>query len=403
MIVRQFLLWARTAAPGPRAEAVAALARAYLDNDLLPEDRRDARTALTAMLDDPSPLVRVALAETLADSADAPRHLIVALASDQSAVAAVVLARSPVLADADLIDCAALGDECVQTAIARRPYVSVAVSAALAEIGAAAALSVLAANPGAEIADLSLWRMVERHGSHPTLREGLLARPGLPLDIRHATAVAISDELALAVRGSGWLGRGQTERVRSDARDRMTVALTVGAPQSEVERLVSHLRRSRQLTPAQILRALLSGNMAFVEASFSELTRLPPSRVAALLHDRRAAGFSALYGRAGLPRNIRPAFEAAISAFREMGGIDTSEAQLSLRMIERVLSACADLAAEEAGKLMALLRRFEAEAAREEARDAADALADEAAVNAALNERPLMLIGVDRDHVAEAA
>jgi hypothetical protein len=142
--------------------------------------------------------------------------------------------------------------------------------------------------------------------------------------------------------------------------------------------------------------------MAFVEASFTELTGLPPARVAALLHDRRAAGFSALYGRAGLPRSVKPAFEAAISAFREMG-MATSEAQLSLRMIERVLSACADLSEDEAGKLMALLRRYEAEAARETARDAADALADEAAANAALGYRPIALIGVDPDRMAAAA
>ena len=34
MIIRQFLLWARTATPGQRAEAVGALARAYLYSDL---------------------------------------------------------------------------------------------------------------------------------------------------------------------------------------------------------------------------------------------------------------------------------------------------------------------------------------------------------------------------------
>jgi hypothetical protein len=57
-------------------------------------------------------------------------------------------------------------------------------------------------------------------------------------------------------------------------------------------------------------------------------------------------------------------------------------------MIERVLSACDALPAEEAGKLMALLRRFEAEAARDEARLVAEALADEAALEAVLEHAP---------------
>ncbi len=134
MIVRQLLAWARSAPPDHRAEAAAGLAGAYLGGELSSAERRDAETALMAMLDDPSPAVRRTLAEALADSPEAPRPVIIALANDGGAVAEAVLARSPVLADADLIDCAALGDEPVQTAIARRPYVSVATAGALAEI-----------------------------------------------------------------------------------------------------------------------------------------------------------------------------------------------------------------------------------------------------------------------------
>ena len=43
-------------------------------------------------------------------------------------------------------------------------------------------------------------------------------------------------------------------------------------------------------------------------------------------------------------------------------------------MIERVLTACEDGDARELGSLMALLRRFDVEAAREEARETAQKL-----------------------------
>jgi len=66
MIVRQFLHWVRTATPGHRAEATAALARAYLYSDLSPDDRAVAEGAMIMLLDDPSPMVRRALAEALA-------------------------------------------------------------------------------------------------------------------------------------------------------------------------------------------------------------------------------------------------------------------------------------------------------------------------------------------------
>jgi uncharacterized protein (DUF2336 family) len=402
MIVRQFLLWAHDAPSAQRAEAATALAQAYLERELSPRDRRDARTALTAMLDDPSPVVRQALAEALADSPESPRHVVVALANDHASIATVVLARSPVLTDADLIDCAALGDEAIQTAIASRPYVSVATSAALSEIAGMDALVTLARNPGAELPEAALWRMVERHQPASALAQALLRRPNLPLDLRHAVALAVSNELAAVVSTSGWLGAGQAERTFGDAREKATLALAAAAPFEDVHRLVSYLRRTKQLTAALILRALLSRAMVFVEAAFVDLTGVPAARVAGLLYDRAGLGFSALYSRAGLPEILEPAFRAALLAVTEMEADTEAEgAQLSQRMIERVLTACAELPGNETWKLEALLRRYDAEAARENARSAAEALAHDAA--RAVGYDAVVLIEAARDPLPQAA
>ena len=109
MIVRQFLPWVRQAAPGERAEATSALARAYLYSDLLPDDLAAAEGAMIMMLDDPSPLVRRALAEVFASAEKAPEIVVHALAADQPDVALPVLAQSPLLLDDDLVDLIATG------------------------------------------------------------------------------------------------------------------------------------------------------------------------------------------------------------------------------------------------------------------------------------------------------
>lgn len=49
-----------------------------------------------------------------------------------------------------------------------------------------------------------------------------------------------------------------------------------------------------------------------------------------------------------------------------------ASARLSRQMIERVLTSCAQIKDGELDKVMALLRRFDSEAAREEARERAD-------------------------------
>ena len=401
MIVRTFLLWAQHAAAGRRAEAAAALARAVLYGDLKPADRRDAETALAALLDDASPLVRRALAEAFAGSPEAPRHLVVALANDQGDVAALVLARSPVLSDADLVDCVALGDDLAREAVAARSTLSAGVAGALAEIAGAGALAMLLANPGAAVAGSSLMRMLERHGDDGALREAMLARDDLPAEVRQAVAARLAASLQDFVVGCGWLTRERGARVVREARDRATLALR-GA---EAAGLVAHLRRSGQLTASLVLRAALSGRMDFAEAALADLAGLPPARVAALIHDGRGGAVAALYRRAGLPPELFPAFDAALSAWREgaRGTIDAAGPRLSRLMIERALTACEAMPFEEARAVLSLLARFDAEAAREEARAVADALAEEAALDAVVDALPAALLDSYRESRAKAA
>src|SRR5438034_179212 len=146
MIVRHFLQWVRTAEAAERAEATSALARAYLYSDLSQDDRIAAEGAMIMLLDDPSPLVRYALAEAIGSSADAPAAIVHALVNDQPGIATVVLERSPLLLDSDLVDSIAVGGADMQAAIARRASLPRSVSAAIAEVGSAEACLTLIEN-----------------------------------------------------------------------------------------------------------------------------------------------------------------------------------------------------------------------------------------------------------------
>src|SRR5262245_65609053 len=135
MIGRQFLSWLKTASAAERADATSALGRAYLYSDLSPDDRAATEGALIMLLDDPSPLVRQALAQALAFSEQSPPPVILGLAADQPEVASWVLEHSPLLVDADLVDAVATGRPQAQAAIARRTSLPCAVAAAIAEVG----------------------------------------------------------------------------------------------------------------------------------------------------------------------------------------------------------------------------------------------------------------------------
>ena len=370
MIVRQFLHWLRTAPAGERAEATSALARAYLYSDLSDNDRAAAEGAMIMLLDDPSPLVRRALAEVFAGTEHAPPTVVHALAGDQPDVSAQVLQRSPLFLVADLVEAVATGEPGRQVAIASRAHLPCSVSAAIAEVGCAEACLVLLENRDAETVPFSLDRIVERFGHLAAIRDVLLARSDLPVPTRQALVVKLSQTLADFVTACDWLGADRARRITREACEKATVALAAESPEGEVRPLIHHLRESGQLTAGLILRALLSGNVRLFEEALAELAAVPLARAVGIVHDRRSASFRALYDKAGLPASIFPAFREAVEAMREDGfPIEAGGAcRLKRRIIERVLTRCESATLDEIEPLLTLLRRYAAEAARDEAR-----------------------------------
>jgi uncharacterized protein (DUF2336 family) len=381
MIVRQFISWIRTAPAGERAEATRALARAWLISDLTAEDRTAAEGALLMLLDDASPLVRQAMAEVFARSADAPAAIVQALSLDQPSIALPILEHSPLLIDADLVDIVATGNSETQCAIARRVNLPPSVSAAIAEVGTAAAALELIENAYAELAPFSWDRIVERHGHLAAIRESMLVLEGLPSATRLALVAKLSETLAQFVVARNWMSADRAGRLASDARERSTVHIAARTRGEDMLGLVRHLRATGQLTAGLILRALLSGNLDLFDSALAELTDLPLSRVSALLHDRGGASLQALLIRAGFPESTFAAFRVALEACHENGFADTAGGAASLRrrMVERVLTHC-ETDRHAAEPLMILLRRFATESAREEARMFCDELAAEDAV-----------------------
>jgi uncharacterized protein (DUF2336 family) len=382
MIVRQFIHWVRSAPAGERAEATRSLARAWLISDLSQDDRAGAEGALLMLLDDASPLVRQAMAEVFAHSADAPAAIVQALSLDQPSVALPVLEHSPLLIDADLVDIIATGNCEMQCAIARRINLPASVCAAIAEVGAPEAALELIENAYAELAPFSWDRIVERHGHLAAIRESMLVLEDLPAATRVALVAKLSDTLAQFVVARHWLSADRAGRIAGEARDRSTVNIAARSRGDDMCGLVRHLRATGQLTAGLILRALLSGNLELFDAALAELSGLPQARVSALLHDRGGVSLQALLTRAGLPESTFAAFRAALEVSHEIGFVGTvgGAAILRRRMVERVLTHC-ETDRQAAEPLLILLRRFATESAREEARMFCDELlADEAVV-----------------------
>ena len=376
MDVREFLLWMETAPKGRRAEAGHALARSYLQKDVDDRTHRDMEAALTVLLDDAAAEVRLALADALAGSEDAPRHIIVGLAADHVEIASLVLSRSPLFLDSELVDIVAAVAEPLQVAVARRPLVSQSVAAAIAEVGERAACLALLDNSAAQIATISFRRIAERFGEDVDIRDALLTREDLAPAIRQILVRTVSERLSAMVVDRAWLPEARARTVTREACDRATLAIAAESQTEDLPALVEHLRVTGQLTTALLLRAVCAGNMEFFQAALSILTGVPARRIAGLAHGRRLNGLRAAYARAGLPLYAFDAFSAVLDVWRrapETGPEDRY--RFIAANVETVLARYRQIGEAEVRELTAMLRRFAAEQTREAARDYVRAVA----------------------------
>jgi len=362
-IVRRFLAFLQSAGPERRAEGASALARAYLQSDLTAPLRAEAELAMMALLDDPAPLVRRALADALAGAREAPRPLILSLAADQPEVAAPVLSRSPALTDADLVDLAAASDALAQTAIARRPDLKPGAIAALAEIGQRDAVLALIGNREAALSSAGLARILSRFASDAEMRETLLERASPPASLRARIVVETAKDMSVAA--AQWLPRDRVERVVREARDQAIASIASSCPPGQRLELVRALRTCGALTPALLLRSLLGGELDLFVGAVAELSGLPLSRVAAFALAPRGEGFAALAHKAGLKSHLLPAFAAALAAIKTHA--DQAGEGLKLPLVQAVIDECEQRDDPALVKVLALMWRFAAEAAREEA------------------------------------
>nr|WP_246698480.1 MULTISPECIES: DUF2336 domain-containing protein [unclassified Rhizobium] len=273
--------------------------------------------AMTYLLDDPSPRVRLALAEAVARSADAPRNVIVSLAGDQPEIAGQIILLSPVFTDADLVDLALHGSDVTRVLIASRGQVSRSVCAAIAEIGGEAEILCLLENDGALLSQASLKRIAERMGDCADIRGLLLSRDALSSDVRHLLMRRVSEALSESTLVQSFIGSGRLQQVTREATESATVAIAGTAQHEQLPDLVEHLRQCGWLTPAFLMHALCSGKVDFFACAITNLSGCDERRVRSIISRGRVHAIRALYESAGLTRDISTIFVEATLIWRD--------------------------------------------------------------------------------------
>jgi len=163
-----------------RANAVQKIGRDIRSITLTNAERAFATKLMDRICQDVSALVRRALAVTLQNSPNLPRHIAKALIEDIDSISAPILASSPVLNEADLLDVLKSKAADKIRAIAQRKTLSLHVSHAIVSFGDSAATARLAANDGALISPETAELIADLHADDDLIREAALSRHDMP-------------------------------------------------------------------------------------------------------------------------------------------------------------------------------------------------------------------------------
>lgn len=248
--------------------------------------------------------VRQALAERLADADWAPTDLVRLLAADAIQIARPIIASSPLLEDADLIQLLSSASIEHKIQVALRPRLGAAVARAIIEADEPTVLTALAANRSTSLAIGDMSRLTDRARELAALRAPLARHPDMTPELGARLYQWVGDALRRAIMERFSLDPARiAEAVQASAR----FTSPAEAADLAAARLTAKLQAANQLRPATLVRALREDRLDVFVHALSRLSGLDPAQLRQALKAEAARPVFLACTAAGLDRAAFPA------------------------------------------------------------------------------------------------
>ena len=301
-----------------RAHYAVQLARGVDRTDLDPAIQRDIGIALALAAEDPCPRVRYALADAIAGSPNAPVRVIAQLAADRNDIAGLVIARSPVLDDADIPELANRLDAQLLPTLASRVRTDASAQAVLLNGDTQTAVALLL-NPDVALSSQSLEAIAALHGENTRVRELLIERSDLPIAAQYAMVERLCSVLNSAGLVTNIIGNGRRRSILDDAQTASLLAAATGRSQQEIDLLVAQLIDRAELDAPAFLRVVVQGEEALLLSVLAKLAGISLRRARAVLRGGRQSVITALFERCGLDRDYASFLFEAYAIAKRVG------------------------------------------------------------------------------------
>jgi uncharacterized protein (DUF2336 family) len=255
-----------------------------------------AQTALSA---------RAELAERFADSALAPRGLILQLAMDAVEVAAPILSRSTVLKDEDLVTIVHERGQGHIHAIAGRSRLGERLSSAIVERGDDTAVARLVSNPGSRLDRQTFEAVAQRAETSPALQAPLVQRKDTPADLLSDLMTVVETHLREQITARfESLEPGVLEAALAASHQRLAARMAEDGELAEARRFIAAKRMRKELDGALLVRLLREKKRVHFCAGFAEMTGVDYVAARRALDHECADGLAMICKAAGLDKAL---------------------------------------------------------------------------------------------------
>ncbi|MDB5439371.1 MAG: hypothetical protein JWM33_1798 [Caulobacteraceae bacterium] len=263
--------------------------------------------------------IRMALSNRLAHVDWAPRSLINLLALDEIEIAGPVIAESPVLTEADLLEILQVAPLDHRVAVAARPHLGAQVAGAILDGGEGEVLTALAGNHSAHLGDDGMSRLVEASRRVVALRGQLARHPRLTPDLGARLYEWVGEALQTAICGRFELDPALVGAAIGKAIE----SATAGAPSTSedddesLQRLVDKLQSAGQLRQGTLFRLLRERRPRMFCIALGKLADLDPAAVRRALDASNPELLALACAGAAIDRGV---FVHLLEGVREING-----------------------------------------------------------------------------------
>lgn len=294
--------------PESRAATMLRVGVAYGADELVESEQALAVEIIRAILPEVELNLRCRLAESLQNSAHLDRGLAIQLAKDVIDVATPILAHSPVLTDADLVEIISAASPAHIRAVTQRATLSSAVTGAIIQYGDEPAVLRIAANSNAAINADGLHRILNRFPDHNRLNETLSHRPALPLAIVERLATVVTGKILERLIQRYALPAQRVSSILHHSREHFLLTSMGGHLAEELRDFAERLEENGLLSGSLVLRALAIGQFAFLLQALSVKSGIAIGNIRKLMSDDGGNGQEQLFLKCHLPDSYRRLF-----------------------------------------------------------------------------------------------